>query len=101
MRSPHLWDQLFEGHHLHDQWPARGERSGGDHFHRARRMHGRARSIDVLLTTVTLVAAASKGDRAAAGKLVPVMVRLVPPAVEPALGDTLETMGARSPPLAV
>jgi hypothetical protein len=50
--------------------------------------------IDVLLTTVTPVAATPpKVTVAPAAKLVPVMVMAVPPAVEPLLGDTPVMVG--------
>ena len=51
--------------------------------------------IEVLLTTTTLVAAVLPNVTVApAAKFVPVIVTLVPPAVDPLFGETLVTVGA-------
>jgi hypothetical protein len=50
--------------------------------------------IDVLLTTITLVAAVlPKVTVAPLAKLVPVIVTAVPPVVGPLFGETLVTVG--------
>jgi len=50
--------------------------------------------MEVLLTTTTLVAAVPPIVTVApVTKLVPVMVTLVPPAVDPLFGETLVTVG--------
>jgi len=51
--------------------------------------------MDVLLTTVTFVAAAEPNFTVAGdAKFAPVRVTVVPPVVEPTLGETLMTIGA-------
>ena len=55
---------------------------------------GEVAVMDVLLTTVTLVAAAlPKVTVAGEAKLVPVIVTAVPPAVDPEFGEILVTVG--------
>jgi hypothetical protein len=55
---------------------------------------GVAAVMDVLLTTTTLVAAVPPNVTAApAAKFAPVIVTVVPPAVDPLFGDTPVTVG--------